>query len=131
MIATVNYHSSFSSHGAPSTHSQRTLPSTTGRFSSTSTLRPLPPAASRPCIPISPHLQLSRQLSFTLSPFSYPIPNQHHQSKSILSFDTTPSSITQRLQDFPQTGAGASRYLESATTIMLFDDATRSGLLMV
>ena len=28
MIATVNYHSSFSSHGAPSTHSQRILPST-------------------------------------------------------------------------------------------------------
>ena len=30
MIATVNYHSSFSSHGAPSTHSQRMLPSSTG-----------------------------------------------------------------------------------------------------
>ena len=30
MIATVNYHSCFSSHGAPSTHSQRILPSSTG-----------------------------------------------------------------------------------------------------
>ena len=29
LIATVNYHSSFSSHGATSTHSQRILPSTT------------------------------------------------------------------------------------------------------
>ena len=29
LIATVNYHSSFSSHGAPSTHSHRILPSTT------------------------------------------------------------------------------------------------------
>ena len=53
MIATVNYHSSFFSHGAPSTHSQRILPFTTGRFSSTSTLRPT--SASR-LATVHPHI---------------------------------------------------------------------------